>query len=73
MIPVLFRANSTNFDTYGIGVLAECLAQRFGTPQIDTAAPYGSAMENLKARIDATLLLWIQKPYSDSSSELTTS
>ena len=26
MIPVLFRANSTNFDTYGIGVLAECLS-----------------------------------------------
>ena len=26
MNPVLFRANSTNFDTYGIGVLAECLS-----------------------------------------------
>jgi len=24
MIPVLFRANSTNFDTYGIGVLRDC-------------------------------------------------
>ena len=24
MIPVLFRANATNFDTYGIGVLREC-------------------------------------------------
>ena len=26
MIPVLFRADATNFSTYGIGVLAECLS-----------------------------------------------
>ena len=24
MIPVLYKANSTNFDTYGIGVLKDC-------------------------------------------------
>ena len=26
MIPVLFRADATNFSTYGIGVLADCLS-----------------------------------------------
>ena len=26
MIPVLFRADATNFSTYGIGVLAECIS-----------------------------------------------
>ena len=24
MIPVLYKANSTNFDTFGIGVLKDC-------------------------------------------------
>ena len=26
MIPVLFRADATKFDTFGIGVLADCLS-----------------------------------------------
>ena len=26
MIPVLFRADATNFSTFGIGVLAECIS-----------------------------------------------